>query len=136
GDAGARPRLLRTQGRLHGRAGRRTGALRWYGRGLRALEEAPLGREALSVRAQLSVWYASSRRGQGRHDECIRWCLRAIEAGKESGEMEAVAHAYRLLDWVYTAMGSALAATYRDLALPIYEQLGDLPGQLQVLNNL
>jgi class 3 adenylate cyclase/tetratricopeptide (TPR) repeat protein len=135
-DAVARARLLLKQGLLHERAGRHTSALTWYGRGLRALEQAPPGREALTVRAQLSVWYASSRRGQGRHDECIRWCLRAIEDGKESGEMDAVAHAYRLLDWVYTAMGSPLAATYRDLALPIYEQLGDLAGQSEVLNNL
>ncbi|TMK97445.1 MAG: tetratricopeptide repeat protein [Actinobacteria bacterium] len=135
-DAVARARLLLKQGLLHERAGRHTSALTWYGRGLRALEGTPPSREALSVRAQLSAWYASSRRGQGRHDECIRWCLRAIEDGKESGEMEAVAHAYRLLDWVYTAMGSPLAATYRDLALPIYEQLGDLAGQSEVLNNL
>ncbi len=135
-DAVTRARLLLKQGLLHERAGRHTSALTWYGRGLRALEEAPPGREAVAVRAQLCAWYASSRRGQGRHDECIRWCLRAIEDGKESGEMEAVGHAYRLLDWVYTAMGSPIAATYRDLALPIYEQLGDLAGQSEVLNNL
>jgi class 3 adenylate cyclase/tetratricopeptide (TPR) repeat protein len=135
GDTVAVAGLLLKEGVIRERSGRYSQAMGWYRRGLRILE--PVGSaEAAAVRAQLSVWYAAARRQQAQHEECVRWCLRAIEEAHASGEKAALAHAYRLLDWEYTLLGSPESAKYRGLALPIYEELGDLVGMSEVLNNL
>ena len=42
----------------------------------------------------------------------------------------------RLPERLHLDLGSPEVARYRDLALPIYEELGDLVGQGNVLNNL
>jgi tetratricopeptide (TPR) repeat protein len=53
-----------------------------------------------------------------------------------TGDKASVAHAYYLLAHAYAFLGSPESKRYRALALPIYEELGDLVGQANVLNNL
>lgn len=133
-DPVAEARLLLKQGWIPDRTGRFTEALRWIGRGLRRLEGVG-GDAAARQRAQLRVWYAAVRQAQGRYREAIEWSRRAIEEAEASGELDALAHAYYLLDSVLVYLGRRDEATHSDRALEIYEELGDLSGQATVLSN-
>jgi class 3 adenylate cyclase/tetratricopeptide (TPR) repeat protein len=136
GNATGQARLLLKEGLIRERAGRYSDALRWYGRGLRVLEGRP-DRRAGAIRAAIAAWYASSRKEQGRWDECIRWCRRAIEEGRAAGAGAALAHADRILGNAYAFLGRTEDATrYRQLALQVYEEIGDLVGQSETLNDL
>jgi len=136
GDPLAEARLLHKEGIIRDRSGRYALAMSWYRRGLRALEGIQGDPEAAAIRAQLSVWYAAARRQQGRVDEAIRWCEAAIKEAEASGDKEALAHAYRLLDWIYTETGDPKSERFRRQALSLYEEVGDLAGLADVLNQL
>ncbi|MGH2512232.1 MAG: ATP-binding protein, partial [Candidatus Limnocylindrales bacterium] len=135
--------LARKTGIVCERAGRYSAALAWYTRGRRALEpedgadpgvEVETGVEVLRVRLALET--AGIRFRQGRYAACVRDALPAAERARSIGRRELLAHAYYLLHAAYGDLGSPEAARYRDLSLPIYEELGDLVGQGNVLNNL
>ena len=128
-------RLLLKQAKVAERQGRYSGSVRWARRGLRLLEHLD-DPDALAQRARLAVWYATVRQRQGRHREAIRWCQRAVHEAGTAGDRRAVAEAYRVLDWAYIDLGRADLATNSAAALAIYEELGDLSGQGEVLNNL
>jgi class 3 adenylate cyclase/tetratricopeptide (TPR) repeat protein len=110
-------------------------ALRWITRGLGVLREAG-GTEAAIERARLCALYAGIRIRQGRPQDAIAWCWRAIEEGEPVGAQEAVAHAHFVLDWAFTSLGRYEEAVYSPLALSAYEELGDLHRQGVVLNNM
>jgi tetratricopeptide (TPR) repeat protein len=59
-----------------------------------------------------------------------------LAEAEASGDKAALAHAYYLLDAALTDLGDPEAETYRVLALPVFEELGDLVAQANVLNNL
>ena len=59
-----------------------------------------------------------------------------VELAHEIGHLPGLAHGYFLLHIAHTATGHPDRAAFRGLALPIYEELGDLLGQAHVLNNL
>ena len=67
---------------------------------------------------------------------CARDALEAARVAEWIGDRPLQANAYYLLHDAYGDLGSPEVARYRDLALPIYEELGDLVGQGNVLNNL
>ena len=114
---------------------RYTQALRWLRRAERLLEpEDTL--DAGRLRAEMYGWRASIRNFQGRFRDSLGSCRRAIEEAERSGERRALAHAYYLLDWAYVALGRPSEATYSQRALEIYEELGDLPREADVYNNL
>ncbi|HZP57788.1 MAG TPA: tetratricopeptide repeat protein [Dehalococcoidia bacterium] len=131
-DAGGRRRLLRKEGVIRERQGKYTQALRWYGRGLGADDS----RTATIEANQLRLAYAGVRFRQGRYAECARWCRRVLPDAEATGDRASLAHAYYLLDHANTMLGAGEAGRYRALALPIFEELGDLVGQANVLNNL
>src|SRR5262249_48476900 len=58
----------------------------------------------------------------------------AIENAELASARTQLAHAYWLRDIAETQLGRD--SEFRGLALPIYEELGDLVGQAKVLNNL
>ena len=127
--------LLIKQARISQVAGRSVDALRWLRRAMTALDgtgPAAAGHE----RAQLAVTFASVRWDQGRAGDAIEWCERAIAEAKAVGHVEALAHAYYLVDMCHVALGRPELATYSGSALALYEEMGDLWGQGVVLNNL
>ena len=116
-------------------------ALRWYSKALSALADAPSSPSADQRRARLHaeilVAYGAARLRQGRFADGQRWLEDAVCEAQAAGADDVLAHAYYLLDWALTDLGRGDdAARYRTLALPIYERLGDLSGQANVLNNL
>jgi tetratricopeptide (TPR) repeat protein len=128
-------RLLVKEGHVRERTGRYADAVRFYGRALRAAEELS-ERPAAAVRARLAVGYAATRYRQGKLRESVRWAKRAVPDAQAAGDQSALAHAYFLLDAALTDLGDPECETYRNLALPLYEEMGDLLGQANVLNNL
>jgi len=134
-DGLALGRIARKTGVVCERAARYVAALSWYSRALRYLGDAG-GRETEALRIRLALDRAGIRFRQGRYGACVRAALPAAEAAARIGERPLLAHAYYLLHAAYGDLGSPEVARYRDLALPIYEEIGDLVGQGNVLNNL
>jgi class 3 adenylate cyclase/tetratricopeptide (TPR) repeat protein len=118
------------QGVIRERTGRYTEALRWYGR---ALRDAGTG---IRDRVKLGLAYAGVRFRQGRYTDCARWARGVLADAEAIGDRAGQAHAYYLLDHACTMLGNAESGRFRALALPIFEELGDLIGQANVLNNL
>jgi class 3 adenylate cyclase/tetratricopeptide (TPR) repeat protein len=123
------------EGRLREATGSYGDALRWYSRGLRYLDTLPDG-AAPSSRLRLELGYAAARFRQGALSDCVEWCERAVEGAQAVGALPELANGYYLLHIAYTSLGSPDRTRVRDLALPIYEELGDLLGQANALNNL
>jgi class 3 adenylate cyclase/tetratricopeptide (TPR) repeat protein len=131
GDARVMLKIARQQGWLR----RYSQSLRWITRGLRTLE-ADTTSEADCQRAQLTAWYGHFLQEQGRSAEAIAWCRRAVSTARGCGELEALAHAHRMLDWAFVSLGQLDQAVHSAEALALYERLGDLTGQAHTLHNL
>lgn len=125
-------RLLRKAGVLRERAGRYPDALRWYGRGLTIVSRAGGG---AGSEAELALAYAGVRYRQGKASESARWAERALARAVEAGDRGAEAHALYLLALVGAGSSGARAAC-GSRAVAIYEELGDLIGLANALNNL
>jgi tetratricopeptide (TPR) repeat protein len=110
-------------------------AIRSITKGLRILREMT-DPEASAARAQLMVAYAQFCQDGGRHADAIKWSHRAIQEAEKAGQKQALADAYRQLDWANISLGKFELAKYSRKALVLYEELGDLRGQAWVLNNL
>jgi class 3 adenylate cyclase/tetratricopeptide (TPR) repeat protein len=134
-DAVADARLMLKLAWEQGWLRRYSQSLRWIRRGLEVLQDAT-DAAADRQRAQLIVWYGHFLQEQGRHAQAITRCREAITAAQACGEDEALAHGYRILDWAHVALGEIDLAVHSDRALAIYAELGDLPGQAAVLNNM
>ena len=131
----AQAALARSTGIVCERAGRYRDALWWYTRARGFL--GPASQDAAqSLRIRLALDVAGVRFRQGRYARCVERALAAAQAAEAAGDRPLLAHAYYLLHAAYGDLGSAEVERYRDLALPIYEELGDLVGQGNVLNNL
>ena len=147
-----RPRLLGKVGQLAERTGHYPMALRWYTRGLTEVEALAArtaaqdgGQQAGAVteavlrraRVDLLVGHAGTRYRQGRYEDVLRDCRRALQIGDEQHDLASLAHAWFLLDAALTDLGRGEeAAPYRERALPVFEATGDLVRQADVLNNL
>jgi class 3 adenylate cyclase/tetratricopeptide (TPR) repeat protein len=131
GYRGASPGGLALKaGVIRERTGRYSTALRWYGR---ALRDPASGQ---SDRVKLGLAYAGVRFRQGRYGDCAALASKALADAEPVGDRAGQAHAYYLLDHANTMLGNAEAGRFRALALPIFEELGDLINQANVLNNL
>jgi class 3 adenylate cyclase/tetratricopeptide (TPR) repeat protein len=93
----------------------------------------PTERDGLLCR--IGVHAAAVRYRQGKLRQCVELAEGAVALALAVGDRQRLAHAYFLLDGALTDLGDWRVATYRDKALPIYEELGDLVGQATVLNN-
>jgi tetratricopeptide (TPR) repeat protein len=129
------PRLLLKEGIIRERFGRYPEALQWYNRGLRSLDSLPAEEQA-QMRAELGLAYAGVRVRQGEFVDGAGWCKQVVEEAAMHDNLPALAHAYYLMHLAYISNRSPERVALRGLALPIYEDLGDLLGQANVLNNL
>ena len=135
GDDGASARLLRKIGQVRERQSRYRDALRWYSRAIEAAERLPSGAREAATAAAL-VGRAAARYRQGRYGEAAAAARAAVEAA-QAGHSEAdLAHAYFLLDAALTDLHDPAALAVRELALPIYQRIGDLVGEADVHNNV
>jgi predicted ATPase/class 3 adenylate cyclase len=134
-DPVAQARLLLKEAGVPERVGRFSQALRSIARGHRVVQSIP-GSAAEKQRARLSAAYASILQAQGRHREAVRWCQRAIAEAEQSGDRDALGHAYSILSWAYASLGDQDSCKYAEEALAIYEDLGDMGRQGLVLNYL
>ena len=123
------------QARVKAQLKRYSPALATITRALRQLEGVD-GETARAQRAQLMVWYGHFREEQGRHSDAIQWSQRAIEEASAVEEFDALAHAYRLLDWAHVERGEPELAVHSSQAIELYEELGDLPSLASTLNNV
>ncbi len=131
----AQARLLFKEAQAPDRQGRYTQALRTLSRGIRLLGDATEG-DAARQRSQLVVQYGGIRYAQGRFADAVSWCQRAIREAESSGDLDALAHAYYVLDVAYVAVGRMSDAEWSPKALELYEELGDLGKQAIVLENM
>jgi tetratricopeptide (TPR) repeat protein len=133
GDVVREAELLLKEAWIPERIGRYADAVRVIRKGLQ-LVDGVTGEAAGRARAQLAVWYAAVRQGQGRHREAISWCQRALDEARRVGDRDAEAHACYTLDWAYSELGELQLANNLPRALELYTDLGDLCGQGLVLN--
>lgn len=128
-------RLLRKLGIVRERQSRYPEALRWYTRAIHDTEAlAPV--DAAAARASLLVGTASTRYRQGRFKLAADAARAAVDEAVVANERAELAHAYFMLDAALTDLQDAQALEYRERALPIYQQIGDLVGEADVHNNI
>jgi class 3 adenylate cyclase/tetratricopeptide (TPR) repeat protein len=135
-DAPAQVVLLRKEGALRELMGKYSEALRWYGRGLKAATHLADEDARTKHRLRFTLLSAQVRFRQGAFGECMRLCGEVVDAANAAGDTEALASAYQTLHVVHTLLGSPERRAFRGLALPLYEELGDLSGQAAVLGSL
>lgn len=135
GDAMSKARLCRKEGTLREKLGKHSAAVAWFRRGLAALAGLPDDGAVTAERSRLGVACASTLIWQQRYRLCSEWCRRSLPDAIAAGDRATEAHAYYLLDWALGELGKDEALEYRDLAQPIYEELGDFAGLASVLNN-
>lgn len=128
--------LMEKEGALREDMGSYEEAIDWYSRGLEATEHVPDERMRLRLRAKLNMGFAEARFRQGALEDCIERCEMVVEQALEIGDSERLASAYMLLHMAYMHLGSDKRVAFRDLALPLFEKVGDLKGQGTALNNL
>ena len=134
-DALAQSRLFLRHVRIAHRRGRLADAVRWGGRGLRAVDDAA-DDESRVIRARLLAELAFIRYYQGRPKEAERLCRTAIAQFESDVEQRPVAHASYVLDMALMDLGRLDEATHSRRALAIYERLGDHVEQGYVLNTM
>ncbi|MDQ3121608.1 MAG: tetratricopeptide repeat protein, partial [Actinomycetota bacterium] len=136
GDAPALVLLHRKEGALRVSMGKYSDALRWYGRGLKAAEALEDPAEQARHRMGFKLAHAQVRFRQGAFRECIRRLEEVVAEALAARELAVLAPAYMLLHSVHTMLGSPERTAFEGIALPLYEELGDLKGQATALNNL
>jgi class 3 adenylate cyclase/predicted ATPase len=135
-DGEDQPSLLHKEGLIRERSSRYPQALRWYRRALAAAERLEADGDQSQIAREIRLAYAGVRLRQGEFHDCIKWSRSVVEQALATDDLPALAHAYHLLHLAYTSLGSPERVAFRGLALPIYEEIGDLLGQANVLNNL
>jgi class 3 adenylate cyclase/tetratricopeptide (TPR) repeat protein len=126
-------RLWRKTGVLHVHQSRYSSALRLYTRARARLRTA--GDEVEGELAELAAAYAGVRFRQCRYSESLEWAERARREAEASANHSCLAHSLSLIDLSAASLGINHGA-YALRALSIYEEIGDLRGQADVLNNL
>ena len=133
-DAMAQGRLLLREALVNDIEGSYSNALRTLSRGRNAVRDFE-DVEAARLRAQLAVHYGSTLCAQGRYKESIGWSRRALEEAEGSGDKDAMAHAYYLLDLAEVSTGWS-DGQLSVQALELYRELGNRTKQADVMNNL
>ncbi|MGC9961347.1 MAG: adenylate/guanylate cyclase domain-containing protein [Acidimicrobiales bacterium] len=134
GGAGVqRARLLRKTGVLYERQGKYRQALNCYTRGRHLL--ASSDRAARTERAELDLASAGIRSRQGRYQDCWGFATEAASEAVRARHRAGLAHALYLQHMMSIRLGRPEDDLGRR-ALAIFQELGDLVGQGNALNNL
>ncbi len=128
-----RARLLRKTGVVHERFGRYREALRCYARGRRLVSGTDA--DQVAEAAELAIAYAGVRFRQGRYRDCVVWAGAAEAEAQSVRYRPGLAHALYLQDMALFDLSEPSGDQGRR-ALAIFEELGDLVGQGNVLNNM
>jgi class 3 adenylate cyclase/tetratricopeptide (TPR) repeat protein len=128
--------LIAKEGLLREDMGRYEDAIHFYARGLRAVNHLPPSSERDGLQNQLNMYWAFARYREGDFQDCIRRCNDVFERALEIDDQQQLGDAYLMLHLVHTQIGSPERFAFRGLALPIFEELGNLKRQATVLNNL
>ncbi len=91
---------------------------------------------AANARARLTALQALLRQAQQRADPALRLADQAIAEAIAADDDDALARAYLVSDWANRVLGATAPTGYGELALDIYERLGDLDGAGKASNNL
>ena len=135
GEPHAYAELCLKEGRLREQSRPLPQALAWFTRGLRALEELDGDERTTDLRGRLALAQGAARLRGGRIRNCLPFLERARADAERTGNRSALAHAYYLLDWAHTELGGPESDRYRDLAVPILEEIEDLALLGKALNN-
>ncbi|MEX2646888.1 MAG: AAA family ATPase [Gaiellaceae bacterium] len=122
-------KLFHKEARLRENMGRYAEALDWLERGLEVVATDP-------ERIELTLDRAAIRFRQGDFREAVELGRSAVEEAHAADDLRGLARGYYLLHLAYSSLGTPERAAFRGLAIPIYEELGDLAGQAHALNNL
>ena len=134
-DTNAQAHLLLKEALILDVEGRFPQALRTLTKGTNLLRDRDDDRAA-GLRAQLAANYGGIRFAQGRGHDAIRWCRVALEDAERAGELDAMAHALYVLDISEHSLGLSPGGPNSERALELYEQLGKLAKQADVMSNL
>jgi tetratricopeptide (TPR) repeat protein len=111
------------------RTGRYANALRWFGMGLRA--------DPSDVdRLDIEVWIEATRQSEGHLEESVAHCRSIVEEAQALHDIAAEAKAIHLLHCGLLALGRPESKDWAGVALPLFEEVGDLRGMAFHLNNL
>ncbi|HKX76062.1 MAG TPA: adenylate/guanylate cyclase domain-containing protein [Acidimicrobiia bacterium] len=127
--------LLLKRARARARVGAYSVAFREIAIGCRMVTEVGT-KDAWRARSRLTALSAQLRQLQEHPRAALKLAQQARREAEDSGEKEALARAYQVLDAAYNMLGQPSKATYGERALQIYEGLGDLLGIATVTNNL
>jgi tetratricopeptide (TPR) repeat protein len=129
-DAAATARILRKRGVLRERRGEYDEALGWYERALERL--GPDG--DAGQRADVELAYAGVVFRQGDFPAAIEHAKTAIALAEEASDVRAIGHGCYLVEIALVHLGTP-DPTWRERALPLLEEAGDLVGQSSLHNN-
>ena len=132
-DPITRARLWRKTGVLYMHLSKYSAALRLHSKARRLLSDAGITTDR--ELAEIAVAYAGVRYRQGKYRDCMTWATTARKEAEATGHRSGLAHALQLLDVCALSIEENNGA-FGHRALAIFEELGDLVGQSNVLNNL
>jgi class 3 adenylate cyclase/tetratricopeptide (TPR) repeat protein len=135
GDPVGLAQLMLKEAGLHQRLGAFVTSLRLLSHA-RAVLAGSAGPDADAARSRLATRYAFGKYLQGDRGAALWWSEVGVREARASGDHDAVAFAYNTRHLACIQAGVAEDEPYGELALAIYERVGDLRMQAHCLNNL
>jgi class 3 adenylate cyclase/tetratricopeptide (TPR) repeat protein len=134
-DPARRTDLLRKEAEVEQRLNRLPQSLRTLTRAMSQIADAR-DPALVAERSRLAGLYAVVRQNQGHYRDSIGWGRRAEADALAAGDRRALADAYEALHGSSSMLGVEQEQPYGELALALYEELGDQAAQSTALNNL
>jgi class 3 adenylate cyclase/tetratricopeptide (TPR) repeat protein len=134
-DPVGRAALILKEAGLHQRLGEFVTSLRLLSHARGVLRDSD-GSLAEATRSRLATRYGFGKYLQGDHHAAVQWSAVGVREALASGDRDALAYAYNTRHIACLHAGVAEEEPYGELALAVYEDLGDLRMQGHCLNNL
>ncbi len=134
-DAVVKARIMMKRARVHVRVGSYLPAVRQTTLGIRMVQGEG-GVAAARTLSQLTALASGIRLQEGRPALALALAEHAKELARESGDRDALARVYTVMDGALEMLGRAGEAVYASAARALYEELEDTPGVATVDNNV